>query len=636
MSIALKKEEVEEKQEVFRKSFLKNKIFSDNFVITRDKDNNPLSRFKDDTWDLSSYKLVPKDKEKLYFGKIFNIEIKKEAKRLILLIMVYKRGVNGNMLSNDSLVKNYYNGVIFKMAKYSQKNNMSIKMLIENNIILFSFIKEEVSINSYNSFKSFLTFLYNQNNSLTNINYKRSSRLSEYLKTKHAQYRESRNQVEMIPTRIFNKIIQEKEDFIQEVYNVLDDLIIFINEILYDKNKSIINSIKSKELKNIFERYGVNSKLNISLFFYRIQEAVKLLIHAYTGMRNSEVNSLYCNCFEYVEKRDKNLKYCTISGYDTKLKGKTIEKWITSRKIEMPIYLLGKLNLHILNSIYSNSYNLSNSPLFIKRKLLYNNKNKILENNLMCNIESLNNFQEKEIMITEKDVLELEDIEPFRDWRNESEFQIGKKWTFKSHQFRRTLVIYAIQSGLVSLGTLQKQLKHLIRDMTLYYGNGASLAKSNFNISSDHIGLDMDAVRVEFNILSYIKNVIFSDKILYAAHGDFVEKNIKEKITTKKEYLLNNYETTLKMFKNGEIMYTETALGGCVSTEACNYKLLRLISPCIECSGAIIKENNLNEVIAEQKKFIETLKSNSIEYRTERKELELLINYKKNILRKNK
>jgi hypothetical protein len=349
-------------------------------------------------------------------------------------------------------------------------------------------------------------------------------------------------------------------------------------------------------------------------------------------MRNSEVNSLYTNCFEYHENKEKNLKYSTIGGYSTKLKGKKIEKWVTSKKIEMPIYILSKLNLHVLNYKYGNKYDLSNSPLFIVRNLLVKNTKEILETKLMCNIESLNSFPSKEIIISEADILELEAIEPFRDWRGDPEFNIGTNWKIKSHQFRRTLVVYAIQSGLVSLGGLQIQLKHLIRDMTLYYGNGATFAKELFNISPDHIGKDMNEAKNEFNMLSYVKNVILSKEKLFAAHGNFVEKNIKNKDTTLSEYLLNNKKNTLQMFKNGEIMYTETAMGGCISIEPCNYRLARILSSCIECTGAVVKETKLDKVIYEQKKFIQTLKLDSIEYRTEEKELEKLINYKKKMI----
>ena len=632
MNISTNKLEIEINQEIFRKDFLKNKRFHDNFIITRDYENNPLSYFKDDNWDLSSYRLVPKDRGIIDFTKIYNIDRRNEAKRLMLLIMIYKRGVNGNMLSNSTLIENYFNGVIMLLANYSKENNISIKQLLENSIKLSYFIKEKVSIAQYNVFKSFLTFLYKTSNDLTNIDYKKNEGLTKYLKIKHAQYRKSRDQVEVIPTRIFNKIIQEKLAFIDEINDVLDDLIDFIDNILFDKYKNISQSVTSEKLRNIFSCYDVKSKLNFCLFFRRIQEAVKLLIHAYTGMRNSEVNSLYTNCFEYHENKEKNLKYFTIAGYGTKLKGKKIEKWVTSKKIEMPIYILSKLNLHVLNYKYGNKYDLSNSPLFIVRNLLVKNTKEILETNLMCNIESLNSFPSKEIIISEADILELEAIEPFRDWRGDPEFNIGTNWKIKSHQFRRTLVVYAIQSGLVSLGGLQIQLKHLIRDMTLYYGNGATFAKELFNISPDHIGKDMNEAKNEFNMLSYVKNVILSKEKLFAAHGNFVEKNIKNKDTTLSEYLLNNKKNTLQMFKNGEIMYTETAMGGCISIEPCNYRLARILSSCIECTGAVLKETKLDKVIYEQKKFIQTLKLDSIEYRTEKKELEKLINYKKKMI----
>ena len=69
----------------------------------------------------------------------------------------------------------------------------------------------------------------------------------------------------------------------------------------------------------------------------------------------------------------------------------------------------------------------------------------------------------------------LEQIEFNRDWRNDENFKIGQPWHFKNHQYRRSLAVYSIQSNIVSLGSLQKQFKHLFREMSYYYNTPRKL-----------------------------------------------------------------------------------------------------------------------------------------------------------------
>src|SRR5690606_16123319 len=50
----------------------------------------------------------------------------------------------------------------------------------------------------------------------------------------------------------------------------------------------------------------------------------------------------------------------------------------------------------------------------------------------------------------------------------------GKPWRFTWHQLRRTGAVNVLASGDVSDSSLQFELKHLSRMMSLYYGRGNS------------------------------------------------------------------------------------------------------------------------------------------------------------------
>ena len=176
-------------------------------------------------------------------------------------------------------------------------------------------------------------------------------------------------------------------------------------------------------------------------------------------------------------------------------------------------------------------------------------------------------------------------------------------------------------------------MKHLFREMTLYYGNGASYARKLFDIPKEHIANDLDALKPELDTLAYIKNVIFSDEKLFGAHGSFVENNTKQNNHKFKTYFLENRDKTLKQFKNGEIAYKETALGGCIATEACDSRLTRSITACFDCHGGILKKSKVDNVIQKQKEFISFLDPSSIEYRTEVEDLNKLEELKSKLIK---
>ena len=234
------------------------------------------------------------------------------------------------------------------------------------------------------------------------------------------------------------------------------------------------------------------------------------------------------------------------------------------------------------------------------------------------------------LRLTIEDKQEIEEIDFNKNIRD---LEIGEQWEFKTHQYRRSLAVYSIQSGLVSLGALQIQMKHLFREMTLYYSNGASYARKLFDIPKEHIAYEFDKLKPELDTLAYIKNVIFSDEKLFGAHGSFVENNTKQNNHEFKTYILENRDKTLKQFKNGEIAYKETALGGCIATEACDSRLTRSITACFNCHGGILKKSKVDNVIQKRREFISYLDPSSIEYRTEIEDLNKLEELKSKLIK---
>ena len=69
----------------------------------------------------------------------------------------------------------------------------------------------------------------------------------------------------------------------------------------------------------------------------------------------------------------------------------------------------------------------------------------------------------------------------------------------------------------------------------------------------------------------------------------------------------------------------------------CDKKLFRSIAACVSCDRAIIKERNLDRVIKRQEIFVQKLAtedSDSVEYRTELSELDVLMNFRDKVIAK--
>lgn len=601
-------------------------------VISRNVEGKALSKYGDDKWVLSPYK--KKHGSSIYYDLISE-KNRDEARRLMYIVLVYGRGRSGSMLSPSTAVNNYFTLAIKRLDIFATNEGISITEVLENENYMRKYIKKHLtSLSSVIGLTGFFRILDRINQKRSGINYVKDDELHKHLSRMIKKFKDAHQQTEIIPSSILSSTIRERWIQIDEIIEKEKNLAklirkYFKNEELFNR-KNWHNSIASCGLVNIFKKYNVQGSMNIPLFFKKIQGTCKHLIIAYSGMRNAEAETLMTDCLEVVSDL-KSGSITRLIGSTTKLHGYEKDvKWVTSKEMEKPIRVLLNITKAIANG---NNLNQKGLPLFISTGF-FQQKNRM---NLFASYfttEDQLTLSKKSLTIKEEDILQLEDIEVFRDWRGDAEFEIGKLWNIKMHQYRRSLVVYAVQSGLVSLGGLQLQMKHLLREMTLYYSNGASLSNRIFAEPKQHIAKDMREIKSELDALSYIKNVLFSDEKLYGAHGTFVENNLKDASQNKKDFLLDNREQMIEKFKNGELSYKETAIGGCLSNERCNSRLTRSIYACVSCDSGVIQESKLNNVIVKQQEFIEKyLEQDSIEYRTEMDDLKVLESFKIKIIR---
>lgn len=631
---------------------------SDSFPITVDEKGNTVSLYGDINWDLSNYLANKKQKKIIKFEKIKDNNLIKEAKLLMFYIMVYGREKRGGLYSASYLVTNYFNSCLYPLAVFAISNNIEIKDVLSQSHFLKKYIREfigsrpqlirplSIIIELFNKIKGFKEYHID--------NYIEINKFISQFKEKNLFIEKTNmGQTAVIPSSIFNKTLLERWEHIDFFEKDLDSLCKLIEKLVITKfygisptqstrfsvnekgNPNFViwdcNFYKNHGLEDFFERYSsyyYHGRADFRRIILDFQGTCKQLIHAYSGMRSEEAISLKSNCIEAY--RDGDTQITKLIGITTKLEGQTkTVKWVTTENIERVVNILVAIN----KTIYCNqNVDFLEMSLFAPTFPIYSPKKYSDIARGSSDITNRELFLSKESKtITEQDIKELEEIDYFKDWRNDKKFAVGSQWEFKSHQYRRSLAVYSIQSGLVSLGGLQIQLKHLFREMTLYYGRGASQADRLFK--SNGLGKEISQIKPEIEALAYIKNVIFSDEHLYGNHGKDVEKNIKQGLN--ENFLISNRKSIISKFQNGEMSYKETPLGGCTSIEICDSKLTRSITACFECKSGVLKDSKLSNVIGKQKEFIAYLDKDSVEYRSELKDLETLEKYKNKLTKEN-
>ena len=600
------------------------------FVISRDMDGTVLSRYKDMVWNFEPYMSDPSQRPIFSFEKSIQKKQINNVKKLMLLLIIYGNGRENSHYSVGTL-KHYFISLLKPLSSFSSQNKVNINECLEDKTLLMRYIEQECkNRQSVALLIVLLSFLYYKNNNQTKINYKHDDEVIQKLQHLRNIFAKELHQTEIIPLRILSESLSQRWEQIKEVEKNIQGIKTFLKLFLenytfgsskyrYSKVLSFNGQAKRCHIFKIFEKYNIKNRRDFLEFIIKIQGTCIHLIHAYTGMRRGEVLNLTNKCIQEVSSES---GVCYLISTTSKLKGrKETEKWVTSKETKRIILLLNALNEP--TEQYSTK-EFSDLPLFVSFfTLLKKNiaKKTIAKKNFDSRAQlPLNNIK---ITITVEDKEQIEYIDFTGRMKD---IEVGQVWNFKSHQYRRSLVIYSIQSGIVSLGTLQKQLKHIFREMTLYYANGASLARKIFDVHKEHISRDFDKLKPEIDALVYIRDVLFSDEKLYGTHGKQIEKNKDNTQQDLDIFLADNRENITKKFLQGEIAYKETAIGACVSIEACDSSLTRSFTACIECDSSILKKSNLVNTIKQQKDFLTCLNKDSIEYRTELVELQSLEN----------
>lgn len=363
----------------------------------------------------------------------------------------------------------------------------------------------------------------------------------------------------------------------------------------------------------------------------------KLQIHVFSGMRHDEARMLPYHCM--VTKRGRHGRtHSLIAGITTKFnKGRRLRThWVTT---DHEGFRAIRLAQRFASVIYKSLGKIPSKAeahkdefmLFPSTDYLPWGHTKIApKRRLQTADKKLNTAKESLLarlipIIVEEDVEELEEINPFRAWRDESEFAIGQRWQLTTHQLRRSLAVYANASGLVRLSSLRRQLQHITREMALYYGHGSTFCKNFIANDPDgfkkHMAPEWQDGADEAMMLAFTRDVLNSKEPMFGGAGNFYQRQ-------KERGEVMSREDVSKQMKAGLLSYRSGPLGGCTKPGRCDKrKGLDLIDiSCITegCKSIVGKHSKIIRVIQLKRASMAHITQGSIESEIEREELKAL------------
>lgn len=340
-------------------------------------------------------------------------------------------------------------------------------------------------------------------------------------------------------------------------------------------------------IADVLERWiGSPSILGIHSFttyLNTVQYAALGDILSFTLMRCTEGGSLRSDCLIWHEDEIFG-RVPLIKGETTKTDPDPNALWITSPSVAPSIDALrsiARLRLnclsqpksvdahYLLNRAFEPWSRPENGNSFIRPRIL------TLNMVIAANPRLLDLGQ---ITVTDDDLRLARAVTPTLDV---STFQSGKPWRFTWHQLRRTGAVNVLASGDVSDSSLQFELKHLSRMMSLYYGRGnSSLQLSDkareLLVSTQYETMGRALIDVQSNRFISPYGDEQKARLLGATAHDPSE------IVLISENDAQHYE---RAARNRQINFRRTVLGACMKNSPCEGDCISSIGDCAGGNG---------------------------------------------------
>ncbi|WP_191488566.1 integrase [Pseudomonas sp. FEN] len=616
-------------------------------VIARDANGNPICSFDDNEWSFPAYALLGKDNPNFYFSghegmteqDSKNLET---CKRLFLVKMFAPVGKTGEPLRLATMHSIKY--TLHEIWKYASEKQCTIQDIFADYDLMLDMVKRLGPIKTKNikSLASTLSQLDSEE-----ITFTISGPVMAVIKKENKRTSYETDQHPVIPSRIlWDHYCQYKahlKDFIENQEGIENLVHKAAKNPVYGRSKNyhvrtrerfkklsqvervahlqypvdFKHAIEEHKLTHLCKKYEWDRLASVASFIGTVQYCAKNLVHMFTLMRDHEVRELTPGCVQPTKGWKNEAIY--LVGMTTKLFSKAKEvNFITVSEVLEPINVLTSIHDMIVPYVPLGS---DTSPLLLSLSALpFSNGKSTTRMSTSSHKHKL-----KPVLIQEDDIVELETIDPLRDWRSDRKFQVGKPWNITSHQFRRSIAVFAGQTGLITLPSMKRLLVHLTRAMAMYYMQGCGANNYMLRLIDPELAKELYSARQDADAAMYLREVLNSVEVLQGFHGRRAQA---VRVPLWRE---SSPEQTAAQVKRGLDVFIPTVVGGCTHRGPCDKRAHANFTLCDGCAGGVISEKKVDETIELIKWDIAEMKPGSIEYEAELKNLEDFENLKKRV-----
>ncbi|MED5530244.1 MAG: hypothetical protein VYA99_07790 [Pseudomonadota bacterium] len=478
----------------------------ENWVISIDTNGKDLSLYGDDYWDYSSIGF-----RGFNFGKQqLSINNEKLVKQCLIVVLYHPKLFPGKISSSK-----VYFDLLVKIAKTCDQHGILLNNISRHPRIIPS-ISQALRCSKYDEYinKLHKLKLYSNDIGFTIADDKTLRDLTVD-REKHEII-----QHPYIPSRIWiyqlKRLSECIDDFnhhrlsIKKAFNWLSNVyenntplvaknyISPFSEREKYRNKRITyqgnfqDFLREHGLYDLFEKWlDVEKRLTVSEFtsyLNLVVQASLFYILNFSLQRLGEVASLRTDCFK-VEKDEKLGNIALIVGETTKTDPDSDARWVVPETLKIAVEtaaFIAKLrdrhnpsrNLKIRNGRKHELFLFTPAwePWRVGRDSKILAKREFLDFRALI-IKYPKLFDKNSITVTDDDWKVALSLTP--NLHKKPGFGVGLSWRFSAHQLRRTTTINMFASSMVSDKTLQWQMKHLSRYMTLYYGRNYTNLRLN-------------------------------------------------------------------------------------------------------------------------------------------------------------
>ena len=628
-------------------------------VIARNLAGEVISRFKDDCWDFRAYG----QKSIFYFASWWH-ESKRgpmdelartltDEIKLINWLLQNSATVNGGRSRGQgtgilvisplkSIAKIAYGlGITLNKAEHSAKFQVALKTSIAASGVglkaqdaLIGLFADLAHLQSIPNIECAVPRLVPEN-ALHDIQL-----LLQQLKKRKLAKKE---QTPLIPTRLFARLItgaleqlnmlephlQKLEAFIKAVYadpqlysdgrqewyqNITRIKRLYPDrELSYysDAQSSYISkftTLKRYGLSELFSAHDIKSIKGVARLITHYQVLCVMLVHAFSGMRRSELCVMpyepvihqAAKGFGDLPVFVSHLKKFEQANYSRALTWATSKEGVYAVKIAQQLARLDWFRNRPADETFPD-----NAPLWIAPRLGLQNAGGHyavpITEHLWSTATWTDAVQSLGLVIEQDDIDELVTFDAFRNWDDDPRFLVGNLWPLTSHQFRRSVAVYASRSGMVSLPTLKTQYKHLSATMTAYYGENSSYAQS-FLIDEKGNPIESASILSAFrDEKQFNASLLLHERVLQASEPLKGPKGTEIQLAKdrgKLPKMLSSRAETEKAIKQGRLSYKETPVGGCMLKGVCPHFGIDVVLPCTSnCKDAVLTKDKLQAYV---------------------------------------